>query len=171
MQIAVSLMLVMMVGGMGLAKADQAARPESTLRLVRGQLSLGPYAIGMTVAEVQSEYGQTIPLKPNVDDTGQCEGFEAPISFRGHRFVLTFTEHRDGLRLRAIHARFTEVRDLDEIAAEVVRRVPSLRIAEFDPMVKGNKSAWSLPTDPLQTVLIKVADGWFSISRGCVNGW
>ncbi len=171
MPIAAFLMLVLIPVGLQSAGGDQALRPESTLRLAHGQLSLGPYALGMTVAEAQSEYGRALQLKPNVDDTGQCEGLEAPVSFAGHQFILTFTAHSDGLRLRALHARLAEGRDLDEVAAEVVRRVPSLRIAELDPAIKGNKSTWSLPSDSLQVVLISVKERWLSISRGCVNGW
>jgi hypothetical protein len=169
--IAVLALLALMPFAPQLSGGDQVLRPESTLRLVRGQLSLGPYALGMTVAEAQSESGRALELKPNVDDTGQCEGLEAPVSFAGQPFILTFTAHSDGLRLRAVHARLAEGRDLDEVAAEVVRRVPNLRLAELDPAIKGNKSAWSLPSDPLQVVLISVKERWFSISRGGVNGW
>lgn len=163
--------LVLMLSGAVNVTGVQQAPPESALRLTNGQLALGPYALGMSVSEVESQHGRALQLKPNVDDTGQCEGREAPVSVNGHQVILTFTQHADGLRVRAAHVRFGKVRDLNEVAAEVVRRVPTLQIAELDPMIKGNKSMWNLPTDPLQIVLIAVAEGWFSISRGCVNGW
>jgi len=71
--------------------------------------------------------------------------------------------------LQAMFVRFAEVRDLDTVAAEVKRRVPSLRVAERDPLVKGNKSFWELPTDTMQTLIIGVTEGLW-ISRGCANG-
>ncbi len=151
------------------AHADAQAPPEFSLHLQQGQLALGPYALGMTVAEAESRHGRSLQLRPNVDDTGQCEGFDGTVSVGGHTVNLTFTTHADGLRIRNIFVRFSKVRDLDDVAAEVSRRVPTLRIAEHDPLIKGNKTAWTLSGDPLQTVLIGVREGLW-ISRGCVNG-
>jgi hypothetical protein len=169
MQITSFLLLGLLTVPPLLARETQQPPPESALHLVRGQLALGPYVLGMTVAEAESQHGRALVLEPNVDDTGQCEGLDATVSLGGHRAVLTFTRHPDGLRLRNIFVRFPQVRDLDEVAAEVSRRVPALRIAEHDPLIKGNKSAWALPSDPLQTVLIGVREGLW-VSRGCLNG-
>jgi len=108
-------------------------------------------------------------LQPNIDDTGQCEGLEGAVAVSGHSVVLTFTKHPDGLRLRNLFVRFSQVRVLDEVAAEISRRVPALSIAERDSLIKGNKSAWVLPSDPIQTILIGVREGLW-VSRGCLNG-
>lgn len=169
MQITTILLLSLIAGSPVAASSAQQPRPETALQLVRGQLALGPYVLGMTVAEAESRHDRALVLEPNVDDTGQCEGLDAVVTFNGHRLVLTFTKDADGLRLRNIFVRFPQARDLDEIAAEVSRRVPALRIAEHDPGIKGNKSAWALPSDPLQTVLIGVREGLW-VSRGCLNG-
>jgi hypothetical protein len=123
----------------------------------------------MTISEVEALHGQSLPLHPNVDDTGQCEGLDGAVLVGGNQVILTFTKHGDGLRIRNIFVRFPKVRDLNEVAGEVSRRVPSLKIAEHDPLIKGNKSFWTLSSDPLQTVLIGVAEGLW-VSRGCVNG-
>lgn len=147
----------------------QQEHPESALHLVGGHLALGSYVLGMTVSQAEAQHGRALHLSPNVDDTGQCEGLDAIVEVRGHRATLTFTKHSDGLRLRNIFVRFPEVRNLDEVAAEVSRRVPALRMAEQEPPINRSKSAWVLPSDPLQTVLIGVREGLW-VSRGCLNG-
>lgn len=162
--------LVLMVANPSANADGSQAQPETSLQLRQGQLALGPYALGMTVADAEARHGQALQLRPNVDDTGQCEGVEGTVSVDGHPAALTFTKHTDGLRIRNIFVRFLKVRELDDVAAEVSRRVPALRIAEHDPLIKGNKSFWTLPADPLQTVLIGVSEGLW-ISRGCVNGF
>jgi len=163
------LSLVLLVGGPVAADGKRQAAPESSLQLVRGQLAIGQYALGMTVSEVEALHGQSVPLRPNVDDTGQCEGLDAAVSVGGNPVILTFTKHGDGLRIQKIFVRFPKVRRLGEVAAEVSRRVPTLRLAEHDPLIKGNESFWTLSSDPLQIVPIGVTEGLW-VTRGCVNG-
>lgn len=151
------------------SEGRRQGRPESSLQIVSGQLALGRFALGMTVPEAEALHNQPLRLRPNVDDTGQCTGLEGEVLVDGNRVMLTFTRQSEILRLQAMFVRFAEVRDLDTVAAEVKRRVPSLRVAERDPLVKGNKSFWELPTDTMQTLIIGVTEGLW-ISRGCANG-
>jgi len=152
-----------------LRRGTRRSSPESSLQLLRGQLAIGRYALGITVPEAESVHGQRLALRPNVDDTGQCEGLEGTVTVDGHQVLLTFTKHSDTLRLRSIFVGFAKSRDLDEVAAEVHRRVPVLKMAAQESPLEASKSFWALPSDSLQTVLIGITEGLW-VSRGCVNG-